>query len=108
MPLRLKLQLVIRLGGFHIVTIDSESARVAGTGISALAQSWAEGTRQILANKARIEHYIANLGGNYLLVVTKQYISGMNWEQIEPCCVRPLTPLSSIVAVNALPGYASL
>jgi Flp pilus assembly protein TadD len=58
---------VIRLGGFHIVTIDSDSALAAGTTMNNLATLWANSMRTILSNKARIEQYIANLGGNYIL-----------------------------------------
>ncbi len=57
---------VIRLGGFHIVTIDSASAKMAGLTMDDLATFWANGMRQALTDQAATTTYISGLGGDFL------------------------------------------
>jgi len=57
---------VIRLGGKHIVTIDSKSAQVAGMSMDALAEQWANNMRRALSDRAKVDAYVANLGGNFI------------------------------------------
>lgn len=57
---------VIRIGGKHVVTVDSESARLAGTTMAALADTWANNMRQALTDRAKVDAYVAALGGDFL------------------------------------------
>ncbi len=57
---------VVRLGGFHVVTADSNSARVANMSMEALAAQWAEGMRKVLSDTARVDTYVASLGGDFV------------------------------------------
>lgn len=57
---------VIRLGGKHIVTIDSQSAEQAGTTMAALAETWANNMRQSLADRAKVDAYVASLAGDFI------------------------------------------
>src|SRR5262249_9376050 len=57
---------VIRLGGKHIVTIDHLSAQMAGTSMQALADQWANNMRQQLADRAKVDAYVAALGGDFI------------------------------------------
>jgi tetratricopeptide (TPR) repeat protein len=57
---------VVRLGGYHVVTADSASAQYAGTSMDDVAQAWANGIRQGLANQAHVTAYVAGLDGDFL------------------------------------------
>lgn len=57
---------VIRFGGFHVVTADSASAKLAGKSMEDVAIDWANGLRQALADQVHIAKYIAGLGGDFL------------------------------------------
>lgn len=56
-------QPVITLGGFYVVSVDSATARAAGTTPSLLAQKWASSMKAALANKKSTDAYIAQLTG---------------------------------------------
>lgn len=56
---------VVTLGGFQVVTVDSESARRSGTTPALLAQTWANALRQVLVDSASIESYVAQLTGDF-------------------------------------------
>lgn len=57
---------VIRLGGKHVVTIDSNLASLYGTSCENLAEVWANSMRNALADQARVNNYVAQLSGDYL------------------------------------------
>lgn len=57
---------VVRLGGFHIVTADSASAKFAGVTMMDIANDWATGLRRALVDQKHITEYIAGLGGDFL------------------------------------------
>jgi hypothetical protein len=57
---------VIRIGGFHVVTADSASAKLMGTTMDVVATEWANGLRAALADKVHITAYINGLGGDFL------------------------------------------
>lgn len=57
---------VVRFGGFHVVTADSESAKLAGMSMESLALNWANGIRQSLVDPVQVSAYVAGLGGDFL------------------------------------------
>jgi tetratricopeptide (TPR) repeat protein len=57
---------VVRVGGFHVVTADSNCAKLAGTSMEALADSWADNLRKCLADQTKISAYVASLSGDYV------------------------------------------
>jgi tetratricopeptide (TPR) repeat protein len=57
---------VVRLGGFHLVTADSNCARMAGTSMEALADAWADSLRKSLTDQTKITAYVASLNGDYI------------------------------------------
>lgn len=62
---------VVRVGGYHVITADSECARLAGTSMEALADSWAEGLRKALSDQVKINAYVASLDGDYIQPFTQ-------------------------------------
>lgn len=63
---------VIRIGGKHVVTIDSRSASMAGTTMTALAQIWADNMRRSLSDKAKIDTYVAQLSGDFISTIASR------------------------------------
>jgi tetratricopeptide (TPR) repeat protein len=57
---------VIRVGGKHVVTIDHKSAELAGKSMAALAEEWANNMRRALSDSAKVDAYLAALGGDYI------------------------------------------
>jgi tetratricopeptide (TPR) repeat protein len=57
---------VIRLGGKHVLTVDSSLAAMYGTTCSELANEWAHNLRKALADTARVNNYVGQLSGDYL------------------------------------------
>lgn len=57
---------VVRIGGFHVVTADSNCAKFAGVSMEALADSWADSLRKCLADQTKISAYVASLTGDYI------------------------------------------
>jgi tetratricopeptide (TPR) repeat protein len=57
---------VIRIGGKHVVTIDSHLAAMNGTSMEALADAWAGSLRRALNDNDRVNNYVAQLSGDYL------------------------------------------
>jgi len=57
---------VIRIGGKHVVTIDSRTAQLAGTSMLSVAQAWAGNLRTALADKVKVDTYLAELDGNFI------------------------------------------
>jgi hypothetical protein len=58
-------QPVITLGGFQVVTVDSASAKAAGTTPAVLAQRWADKLRAVLRDQASVQSYVSQLSGDY-------------------------------------------
>jgi len=58
-------QPVITLGGFQVVTVDSASAKSAGTTPAVLAQRWADKLRAVLRDQASVQSYVSQLSGDY-------------------------------------------
>lgn len=57
---------VIRIAGKHVVTVESRSAQMAGTTMTALAQTWSDNMRRALADKAKVDTYLASLSGDFI------------------------------------------
>ncbi len=57
---------VIRVGGKHVLTIDSNLAAMNGTSMEALADEWAANLRSALADGEKVNNYVAQLSGDYL------------------------------------------
>jgi len=57
---------VIRIGGKHVVTIDSHLAAMNGTSMEVLADVWAGNLRKALNDSDRVNNYVAQLAGDYL------------------------------------------
>jgi Flp pilus assembly protein TadD len=57
---------VIRIGGKHVVTVDSRSAQIAGMSMGALADEWANSMRRLLADQTRVTAYVDALAGDFL------------------------------------------
>lgn len=58
-------QPVITLGGYQVVTVDSASAKAAGTSPAVLAQRWADKLRAALRDQASVQSYVSQLSGDY-------------------------------------------
>ena len=56
---------VITLGGYQVVTVDGDNARLAGTTPAVLAQRWADALKRNLGDTASVESYVAQLTGSY-------------------------------------------
>lgn len=54
---------VITLGGYQVVTVDASNAKMSGTTPAILAQRWASALKNILADSASVEAYVAQLQG---------------------------------------------
>jgi hypothetical protein len=54
---------VLTLGGYYIATVDSATARAAGTTPALLAQKWAVALKSAMANETSINSYVAQLTG---------------------------------------------
>ncbi len=57
---------VVRLGGYHVVTVDSNCAHLAGTSMEALADAWADSLRKALLDQDKVNKYVASLSGDYI------------------------------------------
>lgn len=57
---------VIRVGGKHVLTIDSNLAAIHNTSMEALADEWAGNLRNALKDGAKVNSYVAQLSGDYL------------------------------------------
>lgn len=57
---------VIRVGGKHVLTVDTNLASAYGTPPFQLAESWAARMKGVLADSAKVKAYIAQLGGDFL------------------------------------------
>jgi Flp pilus assembly protein TadD len=71
---------VIRIGGKHVVTIDSNSARLAGTTMSALATVWSDNMKKALSDTARVNTYVASLQGDFIPTVAAVPTLRPRWE----------------------------
>lgn len=58
---------VIRLDGKHVVTIDTVLAAQNRTSCEALAFKWADNMRHVLSQSAKVDNYIAQMDGDYLM-----------------------------------------
>ena len=56
---------VITLGGYQVITVDGESAKLSGTSPALLAQRWADALRGALKDQASVNSYVAHLTGDY-------------------------------------------
>ncbi|CAN5471264.1 hypothetical protein BH10CYA1_BH10CYA1_49690 [soil metagenome] len=56
---------VITLGGYQIVTVDSASAKAAGSTPAVLAGKWAGILRQSLADQGSVNSYVSQLTGSF-------------------------------------------
>ncbi|MBP9092776.1 hypothetical protein KBI23_17265 [bacterium] len=56
---------VITLGGYQVVTVDSASAKTAGSSPALLAKKWADSLRESLRDQASIQSYVGQLSGDY-------------------------------------------
>lgn len=71
---------VIRIGGKHVVTVDSNSAKLAGTTMTALATQWADNMKKALADTARVATYIASLQSDFIPTVAAVPSHRPRWE----------------------------
>ena len=56
---------VITLGGYQVVTVDSASAKAAGSTPAVLAGKWAGALRESLADQGSVTSYVAQLTGSF-------------------------------------------
>lgn len=56
---------VITLGGYQVVTVDGDNARLAGTTPAVLAGKWADALKRSLGDSGSIDSYVAQLTGSY-------------------------------------------
>ncbi|MCB9469656.1 MAG: hypothetical protein H6677_15420 [Candidatus Obscuribacterales bacterium] len=56
---------VITLGGYQVITVDSASAKTAGTTPALLAQRWADALKGALQDQASVSSYVGHLTGEY-------------------------------------------
>lgn len=56
---------VITLGGYQVITVDSASAKSAGTTPALLAQRWADALKGALQDQASVSSYVGHLTGEY-------------------------------------------
>lgn len=54
---------VLTLGGYHVATVDSATAKQSGVTPALLAERWASALRSALADRASVDAYIAHLTG---------------------------------------------
>jgi len=71
---------VIRIAGKHVVTVDSNSAKMAGTTMTALAGTWADSMKHALSDKARVDTYLASLSGDFIPTVAAVPYHRARWE----------------------------
>jgi Flp pilus assembly protein TadD len=57
---------VVRLGGFHIVTIDSNTAELLNAPMNTIAIAWADSLRHMLADQTAMGVYVSQLNGTFL------------------------------------------
>ncbi|HEY9787152.1 MAG TPA: tetratricopeptide repeat protein [Candidatus Obscuribacterales bacterium] len=57
---------VIRVAGKHCVTIDDRTAKAMGMLPGEVAVRWADALKAVLADRARVDSYLAQLSGDYL------------------------------------------
>jgi hypothetical protein len=56
---------VITLGGYQVVTVDGDNARLSGTTPAVLAGKWADALKKSLADQPSVDSYVAQLTGSY-------------------------------------------
>ncbi len=56
---------VVTLGGYQVVTVDSASAKAAGTTPTLLATRWADSIRGALRDQSSVQAYVSQLSGEY-------------------------------------------
>ncbi len=56
---------VVTVGGYQVITVDSASAKSAGTTPAVLAQRWADALRGALKDQSSVQSYVAHLSGDY-------------------------------------------
>lgn len=80
---------VVTLGGYQVVTVDADNAKLANVTPAVLAQRWADSLKAALANGPSIDSYVAQLTGAY---------------QSEPSPVAPATQMANY---SQPPAYQS-
>lgn len=55
---------VITLGGYQVVTVDADNARLAATTPAQLAQRWADALKRSLGDSSSVDSYVAQLTGS--------------------------------------------
>lgn len=72
---------VIRLGGKHVLTIDTNLAALHNTTCTALADEWAGNLKHALSDSAKVENYVAQLSGDYLYSPYSPPFRRAQWKQ---------------------------
>lgn len=57
---------VLTVGGYHVATVDSASAKSAGTTPALLAKKWADTLRNALRDQESIDAYVSQMNGEYV------------------------------------------
>lgn len=95
---------VVTLGGYHVITVDKNTARAMGMTPTALANLWAGKLRTALNNSASVDAHIASIVGDTTFAATipdeEQFVSVPQTTTIQlPVGMRlPVTLLSGINA----------
>lgn len=72
-------QPVLTVGGFYVATVDATSAKQAGVSPAVLAGRWAGGLKKALADRAGVDHYIAQISGDTSATVGTTSSGGQNY-----------------------------
>lgn len=57
---------VIRVGGKHVLTVDTSLAQMNGESCVKLAEDWAGRMRFVLSDAERVKNYVSQISGDYL------------------------------------------
>lgn len=72
---------VIRVGGKHVLTVDTNLAKMYGTSTQELASRWCSNLKSVLMDRTKVEAYVAQLGGDFIYSPYSPPYRRAQWEQ---------------------------
>lgn len=72
---------VIRVGGKHVLTVDTNLAKMYGTTTQELANRWCGNLKNALSDRNKVEAYVAQLSGDFLYSPYSPPYRRAQWEQ---------------------------
>jgi tetratricopeptide (TPR) repeat protein len=72
---------VIRVGGKHVLTVDTNLAKMYATTTHELANRWCQNLKSVLTDSTKVQAYVAQLGGDFIYSPYSPPYRRAQWEQ---------------------------